>query len=144
MVFFQIFGELKGKHSVINIWFHAYFSALLPRASRIVVTSAIYRFSSSSWKRSSQYVGSREANSEFLLTRFRFRCYSSRRFSKKKKSETQPVMKDDKEAFFVVRKGDVVGVYKSLTDCQAQVGSSVTNLIPYGVYNLAIVICSFQ
>ncbi|KAL6562600.1 hypothetical protein OROGR_003607 [Orobanche gracilis] len=33
-------------------------------------------------------------------------------------------MKDDREAFFVVRKGDLVGVYKSLSDCQAQVGTS--------------------
>ncbi|KAL3501232.1 hypothetical protein ACH5RR_035681 [Cinchona calisaya] len=34
-------------------------------------------------------------------------------------------MKEEKEAFFVARKGDIVGVYKSLTDCQAQVGSSI-------------------
>lgn len=31
----------------------------------------------------------------------------------------------EKDAFFVVRKGDVVGIYKTLTDSQAQVGSSV-------------------
>ncbi|XP_039158648.1 uncharacterized protein LOC104419290 isoform X3 [Eucalyptus grandis] len=34
-------------------------------------------------------------------------------------------MEEEKNAFYVVRKGDVVGVYKSLSDCQAQVGSSV-------------------
>ncbi|EPS70565.1 hypothetical protein M569_04195, partial [Genlisea aurea] len=34
-------------------------------------------------------------------------------------------MKEDKEAFFVVRKGDLIGVYKSLNDCQAQVGTSI-------------------
>ncbi|KAK3413265.1 hypothetical protein EUGRSUZ_I01834 [Eucalyptus grandis] len=33
-------------------------------------------------------------------------------------------MEEEKNAFYVVRKGDVVGVYKSLSDCQAQVGSS--------------------
>lgn len=34
-------------------------------------------------------------------------------------------MEDERNAFYVVRKGDIVGVYKNLTDCQAQVGSSV-------------------
>ncbi|KAL8518952.1 hypothetical protein ACS0TY_010057 [Phlomoides rotata] len=42
-------------------------------------------------------------------------------------------MKDDKEAFFVVRKGDLLGVYKSLSDCQAQVGSSICDP-PASVY----------
>ncbi|KAM7511431.1 hypothetical protein LguiB_010306 [Lonicera macranthoides] len=34
-------------------------------------------------------------------------------------------MDNEKDAFYVVRKGDIVGVYKSLIDCQAQLGSSV-------------------
>ncbi|KDP45401.1 hypothetical protein JCGZ_09650 [Jatropha curcas] len=34
-------------------------------------------------------------------------------------------MEDEKDAFYVVRKGDIVGIYKSLSDCQAQAGSSV-------------------
>ncbi|KAL3654120.1 hypothetical protein CASFOL_003801 [Castilleja foliolosa] len=42
-------------------------------------------------------------------------------------------MKDDKEAFFVVRKGDLVGVYKSLSDCQSQAGTSISDL-PISVY----------
>ncbi|CAA3025187.1 uncharacterized protein LOC111376229 isoform X1 [Olea europaea subsp. europaea] len=42
-------------------------------------------------------------------------------------------MKDDKESFFVVRKGDLVGVYKNLSDCQAQVGSSICDP-PVSVY----------
>ncbi|EEF27855.1 nuclease, putative [Ricinus communis] len=42
-------------------------------------------------------------------------------------------MEQEKDAFFVVRKGDVVGVYKSFTDCQAQVGSSVCDP-PVSVY----------
>ncbi|WCJ20913.1 RNase H family protein [Euphorbia peplus] len=33
----------------------------------------------------------------------------------------------DKDAFYVVRKGDFVGIYKTLRDCQAQLGSSVTS-----------------
>lgn len=46
----------------------------------------------------------------------------------RRKSEPEPAMekeKQPKEAFYVVRKGDVVGVYRSLNDCQAQVGSSI-------------------
>lgn len=34
---------------------------------------------------------------------------------------------EEKEAFYVVRKGDVIGVYKNLSDCQDQAGSSVCN-----------------
>ncbi|XP_076909023.1 uncharacterized protein LOC143601367 [Bidens hawaiensis] len=40
---------------------------------------------------------------------------------------------EDKNAFFVVRKGDIVGVYKTLNDCQPQVGSSVCDP-PVSVY----------
>ncbi|XP_073269313.1 uncharacterized protein [Primulina huaijiensis] len=42
-------------------------------------------------------------------------------------------MKDDREAFFVVRKGNLIGVYKSLSDCQAQVGTSICDR-PVSVY----------
>ena len=34
-------------------------------------------------------------------------------------------MEDEKDAFYVVRKGDVVGIYKTLSDCQLQAGFSV-------------------
>ena len=54
-------------------------------------------------------------------------CYYSTKkgSTRKRKPKVEPGMKDEKDAFFVVRKGDVVGVYKSLSDCQSQVGSSV-------------------
>lgn len=35
-------------------------------------------------------------------------------------------MAEERDAFYVVRKGDMIGVYKSLSDCQAPAGSSVT------------------
>lgn len=35
-------------------------------------------------------------------------------------------MGEERDAFYVVRKGDMIGVYKSLSDCQAQAGSTVT------------------
>ncbi|KAA8530272.1 hypothetical protein F0562_004981 [Nyssa sinensis] len=44
-----------------------------------------------------------------------------------KRSGFESSMDDEKDAFYVVRKGDIVGVYKSLSDCQAQLGSSVCN-----------------
>lgn len=40
-------------------------------------------------------------------------------------------MEEEKDAFYVVRKGDIVGIYKTLSDCQAQAGSSVIFFQPY-------------
>lgn len=68
------------------------------------------------------------------LTACHARLYSSGRGNKsgnrgssrlQRKLESEPVIELEKNAFYVVRKGDVVGVYGSLSDCQAQVGSSV-------------------
>ncbi|KAF9625709.1 hypothetical protein IFM89_026289 [Coptis chinensis] len=67
-----------------------------------------------------------------LTWRFRVQCLSTtsapparRRPSSKKKLDNSPAMEEEKDAFYVVRKGDIVGVYKTLNDCQAQVSSSV-------------------
>ncbi|RVX10644.1 hypothetical protein CK203_017029 [Vitis vinifera] len=71
-----------------------------------------------------------------MLTRFRVQSYSSRGRGAKlqsQKLESKPVMEEEKDAFFVVRKGDVVGVYKTFSDCQAQVGSSICDP-PISVY----------
>lgn len=47
-------------------------------------------------------------------------------------------MENEKDAFYVVRKGDIVGVYKSLIDCQAQLASSVdsSSVTVYKGYSL--------
>lgn len=34
-------------------------------------------------------------------------------------------MGDEKDAFYVVRKGDIVGVYRNFSECQQQAASSV-------------------
>ncbi|XP_071693353.1 uncharacterized protein [Rutidosis leptorrhynchoides] len=83
------------------------------------------------------------AENGFFVTRFRVtrHCYSTNtttrrvRKSKTKSSESkmEKMMSEEKNAFFVVRKGDLVGVYKTLSDCQAQVGSSVCDP-PVSVY----------
>ncbi|XP_019058824.1 PREDICTED: uncharacterized protein LOC104824673 [Tarenaya hassleriana] len=65
----------------------------------------------------------------------RVHCYSTRRKAGQSgKTDTVPVAADkEKDAFYVVRKGDIVGIYKNLSDCQAQVGSSVYDH-PVSVY----------
>lgn len=62
----------------------------------------------------------------------RFFSASSRRSAKRSaaaaKQSSQPPpppSMDGGEPFYVVRKGDVIGIYKSLSDCQAQVSNSV-------------------
>ncbi|KAM3324777.1 hypothetical protein P3S67_005929 [Capsicum chacoense] len=42
-------------------------------------------------------------------------------------------MKEERDGFFVVKKGDLVGVYRNLGDCQTQVGSSICDP-PVSVY----------
>lgn len=127
---------LKGKHLVMNSLFRTCLPALLPRASHLALRSESSAFFAPSCNINYTRAGSRAANLKLLLTSFRVQCYSSKAnkkkksASEKKKSASEPVMKEDKEAFFVVRKGDIVGVYKSLNECQSQVGSSVCNPIP--------------
>ncbi|EXB59127.1 hypothetical protein L484_014622 [Morus notabilis] len=61
------------------------------------------------------------------LTRFSVRLYSREAGESSEKPEPTMEKEDEKEkgAFYVVRKGDVVGIYRSLDDRQAQVGSSM-------------------
>ncbi|CAD6215409.1 unnamed protein product [Miscanthus lutarioriparius] len=41
------------------------------------------------------------------------------------KSAAKAPMDSSRESFYVIRKGDVIGIYKTLSDCQAQVSNSV-------------------
>ncbi|GLT53019.1 hypothetical protein SLA2020_263180 [Shorea laevis] len=72
-----------------------YTAAIVRRTSHFVARSSLYGCANSSWKINFKH------------------------------NDSELVMEQEKDAFFVVRKGDIVGVYKSLTDCQAQVGSSI-------------------
>ncbi|XP_057950370.1 uncharacterized protein LOC131145236 isoform X2 [Malania oleifera] len=120
----------------MNCLLHACSTVLLSRAGCLVARSSL-RGGSTSWNRSCEHAGIRAINLESLSTRFHVHCYSSKKSSKStsrsRKSDPKPVIKDEKAEFFVVRKGDVVGVYKSLSDCQAQVGSSICDP-PVSVY----------
>ncbi|XP_062230464.1 uncharacterized protein LOC133928245 isoform X3 [Phragmites australis] len=42
-----------------------------------------------------------------------------------KRAAARPPMDSAGEPFYVIRKGDVIGIYKTLSDCQAQVSNSV-------------------
>ncbi|KAK6116493.1 hypothetical protein DH2020_049786 [Rehmannia glutinosa] len=117
--------------------FHACCSTILSRTGCLVTKSPSCGYFYPSRIAISQKSGARTVNLGLLLTRFQVQCYSSKKSSegssRKRKVDTKPIMKDDKEAFFVVRKGDLVGVYKSLSDCQAQVGTSICDP-PVSVY----------
>lgn len=53
-------------------------------------------------------------------------------------------MEEEKDAFYVVRKGDIVGIYKNLRDCQTQAGSSVIILFLFFYFLfLLFYICAF-
>ncbi|KAJ4978006.1 hypothetical protein NE237_008786 [Protea cynaroides] len=53
-------------------------------------------------------------------------CYSFLRGGRASCSpKMDPGSSMEKDAFYVVRKGDMIGVYTNLSDCQAQAGSSV-------------------
>ncbi|KAK2985329.1 hypothetical protein RJ640_029473, partial [Escallonia rubra] len=91
---------------------------------------SVFSFFTPSWSRSYEHAGVKA-------------CYSTRRGSgskgggsksrAKKQPDPEPEMADEKNAFFVVRKGDVVGVYKNFNECQAQVGTSICDP-PVSVY----------
>ncbi|GMN36069.1 hypothetical protein TIFTF001_042359 [Ficus carica] len=106
-------------------------------SSQFRAQTSLYGSYACSWTRTISYSPPRIAvpNQNSALTRFGVRLYSAKVGKSggsvsrsRRKSEPEPAMekeKQPKEAFYVVRKGDVVGVYKSLNDCQAQVGSSI-------------------
>lgn len=127
--FQEIWGVGGRELGMIGL-FRACDSSIISGTRLFVTISPSCKYFFPSWETSFQHSSARTVNLELLLTRFQFQCYSSKKSgggsSRKRKLDPKPLMKDDKEAFFVVRKGDLVGVYKSLSDCQAQVGTSVT------------------
>lgn len=133
--FFTEIWRIWESYCVMNCLFHAYSATLFSRSGRFVYKSSTCGFSAISFKRSPEYAALNSVNLD-LLTRFGVRCYATRRargsksVSEKVGLETKGAMvKDENNSFFVVRKGDLVGVYKNFSDCQAQIGSSVNNLL---------------
>ncbi|CAN4094768.1 unnamed protein product [Withania somnifera] len=121
----------------MNSLFQACSTVILTKTSRLVVKGSICGFSSLSWKTSFAHGRSRKVDSNTYLNRVCVCCYSSKKHSgdssESQNSDSTPAMKEERDGFFVVRKGDLVGVYKNLSDCQTQVGSSICDP-PVSVY----------
>ncbi|XP_016470979.1 uncharacterized protein LOC107793196 isoform X2 [Nicotiana tabacum] len=121
----------------MNSLFHACSTATLTKTINLVLKSSICGFPALSWKRSFGHARIRYVDSASYLNRVCVRCYSSKKHSgdssQSQNSDSTPVMKEERDGFFVVRKGDLVGVYKNLSDCQTQVGSSICDP-PVSVY----------
>ncbi|KAL0920781.1 hypothetical protein M5K25_009949 [Dendrobium thyrsiflorum] len=110
-------------------------AALFSWMRHVVVRSSFSGLSIVTWKRSIWHTGIRVIALDSCLTGFRIKCLSARRsrISRSSKVNLKAIMADESDAFYVVRKGDIVGIYKSLSDCQAQVSSSVCDP-PVSVY----------
>lgn len=116
----------------------SYTAAIFRRTSHFIPRSSFYGCGATFSGGKRKHIGVKAISLELVLTRLRVQCYSSKRGTKSASSRTrkldsEPAMEQEKDAFFVVRKGDIVGIYKNLTDCQAQVGSSICDP-PVSVY----------
>lgn len=102
-------------------------AAIFSRNSHVTMRSSFYGFYRTAWRRGIGHVGLNTIRLDTLVTGFRLYCLCTRRVRapRSPKVKRQPPMDEDADTFYVVRKGDIVGIYKSLGDCQAQVSSSV-------------------
>ncbi|XP_028549746.1 uncharacterized protein LOC110096864 [Dendrobium catenatum] len=102
-------------------------AALFSRNSHVLMRSSLYRLPKAAWKRDILHVCIGVIRSDCFILGFGIRCFSSQesQTSGITKENLKPLMDEESDAFYVVRKGDIIGVYKSLSDCQAQVSSSV-------------------
>ncbi|XP_038889960.1 uncharacterized protein LOC120079705 [Benincasa hispida] len=109
------------------------------RRTTLVASTSINGYSNSYWTSSfhNHNVAVKATAIDSLCSRFRLRCYSSRKLRKaaspSPKLDSEPPTESEMGDFFVVRKGDIIGVYKSFSDCQAQIGSSICDL-PVSLY----------
>ncbi|CAN4075652.1 unnamed protein product [Withania somnifera] len=113
----------------MNILFNARSAAILTKSSNCAVKSSIGAFSAFSWKTGVGRAATRKVDFDLFLEQICVRCYSSKKSSRdsssSQKSDPTLKVKEDRDGFFVVRKGDLIGVYKNLSDCHTQVGSSI-------------------
>ncbi|CAI0555226.1 unnamed protein product [Linum tenue] len=116
----------------------AYSATIFGRStSHFIVKGTWNQCSSPIWKHSFELSSVRTGNPKLVFPKFATRCYSSEKpkskTPRKRKSLEQKETDMEKDSFFVVRKGDVVGVYKTFNECQAQVGSSICDP-PVSIY----------
>lgn len=113
----------------------AYTAAIFGRANHLTSRTASYNCLN---PKSFGRAGFTTVNSKFLLPILRAQCYSSKKATKRapRKKKSDPgaqSMEQENDAFFVVRKGNLVGVYKNFADCQAQAGTSICDP-PISIY----------
>ncbi|CAM8878479.1 unnamed protein product [Rhodiola kirilowii] len=102
-------------------------SAIFLRTTQSLSKTTLHNCCSfSPWKQTFINAGVRTTNDLEYVWGFRIRSYSSRRKKTgSAKMGSNALMEAEKDEFFVVRKGDLIGVFNNLNDCQAQVGSTI-------------------
>ncbi|KAL6189816.1 hypothetical protein ACLB2K_036217 [Fragaria x ananassa] len=89
---------------------------------------------SSSWlTKPNLSAGIKSVKAESALTRVNLQRRSNGSKTTSCCSRTNVTEVEKEEAFYLVRKGDIVGVYRSFGDCQKQIGSSICDP-PVSVY----------
>ncbi|VFQ87762.1 unnamed protein product [Cuscuta campestris] len=123
----------------MNILCHACSAARVSKSCCLVGSHSICIFSALPWNVKFSRIGIRSGDIKSFSGSVFVRSYSSAN-SRKNGSQSQKAglaaakaMDEEKDTFFVVRKGDLIGIYKSLSDCQSQVGSSICDP-PVSVY----------
>ncbi|KAK6790542.1 hypothetical protein RDI58_009623 [Solanum bulbocastanum] len=105
----------------MNILFNACSAAIFTRTSIRAVKSSIGAFSALSWKTGVGFTATRKVDSDLFFKQICIHCYSSKKSrgesSSSQKSDLTAQMKEDRDGFFVVRKGNLicdpsVSVYK--------------------------------
>ncbi|CAN0877438.1 Uncharacterized protein Mb2253c [Linum grandiflorum] len=105
----------------------AYSAAIIGGKSHLIVRQSWNQCSNLVWNQHNSF---RTVNKEFSFPKVATRCYSTQKSKSKVVQKTNSDQEEtdmDRDSFFVVRKGDVVGVYKTFNDCESQVGSSISD-----------------
>ncbi|CAN1288057.1 Uncharacterized protein Mb2253c [Linum perenne] len=109
----------------------AYSAAIIGGKSHLIARQSWNQCSNLAWKNSFQNNSLTSVNKEYIFPTVLTRSYSSNKAKskapQKAKSDQKETADMDRDSFFVVRKGDVVGVYKTFNECEAQVGSSISD-----------------
>lgn len=102
-------------------------AAIFPRKSHMSMMSSLYGLHKAVWEKGIQHTCTRAVRIDNFLIGFGIRCFSTRESETSRASKYDPKLPvlEESDAFYVVRKGDIIGIYKSLSDCQAQISSSV-------------------
>ncbi|XP_020573204.1 uncharacterized protein LOC110019743 isoform X2 [Phalaenopsis equestris] len=88
---------------------------------------SLYGLPRTAWKRDIRHACIGFIKFDCFLLGFGIHCFSTQESQSSgiSKKNHKAKMEEDSEAFYVVRKGDVIGIYKCFSDCQAQVSSSL-------------------